>query len=87
MVWYENDSADGEVPQLDRLVVAAGDDDEVVEADAGDAVRVGLERDQALAGLQAPDLDGLVVGGGDDAPRVGLEATNDTCTKKCQSDS
>lgn len=34
-------SADGEVPQLDRLVVAARDDDKVVEAKARNPVGVG----------------------------------------------
>jgi hypothetical protein len=36
-------SADGEVPQLDGLVVAARHDVEVVELQAGDAVRVRSE--------------------------------------------
>ena len=49
-------SADGEVPELDGLVVAARDDVEVVEPQAGDAVGVRAKRHQALAGLQTPDL-------------------------------
>ena len=81
-------SADGEVPELDCFVVAAGDDDEVAEPEAGDAVGVRAEGDEplrmpmlSLPGglLVTPHLDRLVVGGRHDPPPVGLEAPNHAC--------
>ena len=88
-------SANGEVPELDGLVVAAWDDDKVAEAEAGDAVRVRAQGDQPLRVRVSsssarclcrlsflsvtPDLDRLVVRGGHDPPPVRLQATNHTC--------
>ncbi len=72
-------SADGKVPELDGLVVAAGDDDEVVEPEAGDAVGMRSERDESLAGLETPHLDRLVVRGRDDAPPVRLQTADYPC--------
>ena len=68
---------DGEIPQFDGFVVTAGDDDEAVELEAGDAVRVRLQRHEALSGGQAPHLERFVVGCADDAPRIGLQTAND----------
>lgn len=42
-------STDGEVPELDGLVIGARDDEAVAELQAGDPVRVVAQGDQALA--------------------------------------
>ena len=44
-------STDGEIPELDRLVVAAGDDEEVVEAEASDPIGVRFQCHYPLEGL------------------------------------
>ena len=68
----------GQVPDLDVLVPAAGDDNGVLvvgrEPDAGDPVAVALLLDGVLAlGQGVPQLDGLVPGAGDDLTVVGRE--------------
>jgi len=68
----------GQVPDLDVLVPAAGDDDGVLgvgrEPDAADPVAVTLVLDGVLAlGQGVPQLDGLVPAGGHDLPVVSGE--------------
>ena len=68
----------GQVPNLDVLVPAAGDDDGVLgvgrEPDAADPVAVTLVLDGVLAlGQGVPQLDGLVPAGGHDLPVVSGE--------------
>jgi len=68
----------GQVPHLDVLVPARGDDDRVLvvgrEPDAGDPVLVAVLLDGVLAlGQGVPQLDGLVPRGGHDLPVVGGE--------------
>ena len=45
-----------EVPQLDCLVIRAGHNDTVIELQAGHAIAMVTQCDQALSGLQAPHL-------------------------------
>ncbi len=73
--------ADAKVPQLDGLVVGAGDHHKVVELDAGDAVVVLAERDQPPARIERPHLERLVVGRADYPPGVRLQAPYDTCIR------
>ena len=66
----------GQVPDLDELVPAGGDDDGVLgkwgESDTGDPLGVALLLDGVLADSQSvPQLDGAVTGGGDDLAVVG----------------
>jgi len=68
----------GELPDLDDLVPASGDDDGVGgvrgEADAGDPLGVTILLDGELALTEGvPELDGLVTGSGDDLTVIGRE--------------
>src|SRR5437773_2160283 len=58
-----------DLPELDRLVGAAGDE-----------VLIVVDGDQLLGGVGVPDLDGAIGAAGDDPLAVGREVEGSNCT-------